>query len=95
MFICVENNILLSTDCLQRKNPMEEIKEKLKQQENELRLLRELVVKGFELGAGKSSCRAVSATDNHEVDRIEVENNNPEVIDDQAPELPLPVPDLL
>jgi len=33
---------------LQKKNPMEEINEKLKQQENELHFLRELIVKGFE-----------------------------------------------
>ena len=73
---------------------MEEIKEKLKQQENELHLLRELVVKGFEilpLQVGKP-CRTVSTTDNHET---EVDNHNTELIDDQGPELPLPVPDLL
>lgn len=76
---------------------MEEIKEKLKQQENELHLLRELIVKGFEilpLQVGKP-CRTVSTTDNHEADKTEVDNNNTELIDDQGPELPLPVPDLL
>ena len=80
---------------MQRKNPFEDIKETLKQQENELRLLRELFVKEFDLQAGRPYCGPVSVTDDHEINRFEVENNNTAITDNQGPELPLPVPDLI
>jgi len=62
-----------------------------------LRLLRELVVKGFEnfpLNAGMPCCKAVSAMADNEV-KTEVENHSTEITDIQGPELPIPVPDLL
>jgi len=78
---------------------MEEINEKLKQQENELRFLRELIVKGFEnlpVQLSKACNRPVNVTEDSEISKNEITSGEyTEIIDDQRPELPLPVPDLL
>lgn len=91
--------MIASLHCLQKKNPLVEIGEKLKQQENEMQLLRELIVKGFEnipLQLSKPCNKPVNVTEDNEINKNEVTSGeNTEIVDDQAPELPLPVPELL
>jgi len=79
---------------------LEEISEKLKQQENEMHTLKEIIAKTFEnfspQQVGKS---ATPTTDDQkankpEVNKTEAESNNTEITDERGPELPLPVPDL-
>ena len=83
---------------------MKEIKEKLQEQENEINLLKELVIKGFK-GIEKlslqsetkfSSGSASTAAEHSETNKSEMmstdANNGPE--SQTGPELPLPVPNL-
>ncbi|XP_065891015.1 transient receptor potential cation channel subfamily A member 1-like [Dysidea avara] len=80
----------------QKKNPLVEIREELKQHKNEMHLLREFVVKAIEnlpLQLGKLSNSAMVATKVTKNEMICDENT--EIMDNQGLELPLPVPDLL
>ena len=84
---------------MQKKNPLVEISEELKQHKNEMHLLREFVVKAIEnlpLQLGKLSNSAVVATKDSEINKNEmICDENTEIMDNQGLELPLPVPDLL
>ena len=83
---------------------MKDIKEKLHEQENEMHLLKELVVKGFKgienlpFHSGKVSDSSIANTtaDDSEANRDEMTsddfNNGTE--NKTGPELPLPVPNL-
>ena len=76
---------------------MEEISEKLKQQENEMHTLKEIIAKTFEnfspQQVGKS---ATPTTDDQKANKPEVNKTevDTEITDERGPELPLPVPDL-
>ena len=83
---------------------MEEIKEKLHEQENEIRLLKELIVKGFKGIENQSQERfidrsvlsytaaAVETNENEMINNYDANNNSME--NQSGPELPLPVPNL-
>ena len=84
---------------------MEEIKEKLHEQENEIRLLKELIVKGFKgienLSFQSQKKFADGSTTNTTAEDSEASRNEPTPDDttndteyQAGPELPLPVPNL-
>jgi len=85
---------------------LEEIKERLKQQDNELHLLKELIEKGFKTISKspakslieKSASGQLHVMEEGEMSKNEMaagENGNTDATVDQGPELPLPVPELL
>ena len=82
---------------------MKEIKEKLHEQENEIYLLKELIVKGFKgienlsqerfIDRSVSSYTATAETNESEmINNYDANNNDTE--NQSGPELPLPVPNL-
>ena len=83
---------------------MEEIKEKLHEQENEIHLLKELIVKGFKGIENQSQQRFIdrsvaasytATTETNESDMINnYDANNNDTENQNGPELPLPVPNL-
>ena len=81
---------------------MEEIKEKLREQENEIYLLKELIVKGFKgienLSQKKFADNSTSSTaaEDSEANRSEITSDdaNNDIEKQNGPELPLPVPNL-
>ena len=83
---------------------MKEIKEKLHEQENEMHLLKELVVKGFKgienlpfhSEKVSDSSTANTTADDNEANRDEMTSDdfNNGVENKTGPELPLPVPNL-
>lgn len=87
---------------MQKKNPIETIKDKLHEQENEIRLLKDLVVKGFKGIIGDSSSQNVSnrlassAADDSEMSKsgMSLDELNDGTENYNGPELPLSVPNL-
>ena len=82
---------------------MEEIKEKLHKQENEIHLLKELVVKGFKgiknlsfQSQEKFSESSAGDPDDSEINKNEMthDGTNNDMENQDGPELPLPVPNL-
>ena len=85
---------------------MEEIKERLHEQENEIRLLKELIVKGFKGIENLSfqsppkkfadSSTSSTAAEDSEASRSEMTSDdmNNDTENQTGPELPLPVPNL-
>ena len=90
---------------IQKANPTEEVKEKLNAQENEIRLLKELIVNGFK-GIGNLSFRsakevsdiptASTVAEDNETSKSEVTSDdaNADTENKTGPDLPLPVPNL-
>lgn len=87
---------------MQKENPIEELKEKLTEQENEIRLLKELVVKGFKgmenmpSQSEKSVSPTATTAVEDETDKIKVtvDDASNDTENHTGPELPLPVPNL-
>jgi len=84
---------------VQKKHPTEEIKEKLKQQENEINVLKELIIKGFEEIKKQpqpvhSDRPSTAHPTGYVADDGEGISANVETTD-QGPDLPPAVPDLI
>ena len=87
---------------LQKKNPINEVKEKLNEQEIEIHLLKEIIVKGFKRieslpsqSQATSEGSAITEADESETSKNETINDDvTNCIENTGPELPLPIPNL-